>query len=325
MAYYNLSGDIMGSFYALICAFFWGVSNVYTRKGNQEDVMDRHMGLFISLFVNLVINLVAITVYMIAKKSITLNVKGLLIFGAAGLLNSFIGRWFLFSSIAIIGASRAGTLKMTSPVFTVLAGLMILGEVINKVAFIGIIVILFGVLLITYETGNRHKDTQSEENTFVCGDVVTLKSINLKKTHIGIILGILSGLTFGTGNLFRKIGLGVLPNPIVGFLTGSIVAVGSSVIYHIAQGKGHKLILALRHCWNSSYMIVGVFSSLAVFSMFFSLQTTPISIASSIAAAEPLFTMCVSLLLEGKKEKLGIKTFASALIIPIGVYLLLTL
>ena len=69
-------------------------------------------------------------------------------------------------------------------------------------------------------------------------------------------------------------------------------------------------------------MIVGVFSSLAVFSMF-SLQTTPISIAGSISAAEPLFTMCVSLLLEGKKEKLGIN-IRSALIIPIGVYLLLT-
>lgn len=297
----------MGQLFALLFAVNYGLSNVFASKAIETREIDKFTGLYITLFINSMISITVFTVYLLSGAKIAINLTGIVFFGIAGFLNSFLTRGVFFMAIPYIGVSRAGIFKITSPIYAILGGVLILNEVMKGKALIGAITIFTGIIFISLETiREKHK-----EDISVLNSVITMP----KK---GIGLGLLSGFFLGTGNIFRKLGIIHIPNSILGASVGSLVAFFAILIFQLVKGKKQELFLAIRDI-NRDYFLSGAFSSVALYCLFVALYFIPVSYANSISASESLFTMFWSLVLCGKKEILTVRTFIGAVIIIIGI------
>jgi drug/metabolite transporter (DMT)-like permease len=303
----------VGQILALLSAIFMGFGNVCARKGMDEGKIDRFSGLFITLTVNNVLNFSFLIITLFRSGGIALNVEGLVYNTVAGISNSFVGRWTLFASIASIGAARAGILKVVTPLFAILGGVFLLREGVTAQAWLGIFVVLSGVVYVALET------SASGERLRV-GPLAKRRFFPAR----GIMLGLLASFCFAGGNICRKLGVSYIPSPLWSVTVGSLAAWASAGIVLLAWGKGPEMVAALQKM-NPYYLCAGLFTSLALYSLFGSLEMIPISIASSIGATEALFTILASRILAGAQEMLSWRVVAGALVVIGGVVILITM
>lgn len=307
----------MGQIFSLLSAASWGIGNVYALKAMDDKDIDRFTGLCITLFVNNIINIIILAVYCLFAPGIAVNASGLLFFSIGGFLNSFVGRGIFFLSISLIGASRAGIFKIISPLFAIIAGVFILNEVMSRWVWVGTIIVLTGVLFMSLETMGQGKRLEAAKNV---SSTLAKSSISKK----GIILGLSAGFFLASGNVFRKVGLTYIPDSILGVSVGSFVAFIAALIFLTMSGRMKSFISAVKKM-NRSYLIAGIWTSVALYALFLALIYIPISVANSITASEPLFTMLASLVLLGKREVLTMRTLAGAAVVITGIILLVVL
>ncbi|MGE5605554.1 MAG: EamA family transporter, partial [Bacteroidota bacterium] len=226
------------------------------------------------------------------------------------------------------GASRAGVLKVITPIFAIIGGVVLLNEIITIPAWIGIIIVLAGVVLISIETAEKKDRLAVTEFAAPSGgDAVGQKKFTKWHGNIplkGLILGLIASLFFAGGNVCRKVGVTYLPNPLMGVTIGSLVALVSAVSVQLALGKGGQMIAALKNI-NRSYLFSGIATALALYCLFWSLELTSISVASSIGASEALFTILAGKALLSKKEYLNWRLIIGALVVIGGVIMLITM
>ena len=304
----------MGQLFALLFGASYGLSNVFASKAVENNETDKFTGQYITLLINSIINIIVFVVYLIFNTKITINFPGVLFFSIAGFLNSFLSRGIFLTAIPYIGVSRAGIFKITSPMFAIIGGVVILNETLNGKVLIGVIVIISGILFISLETMRKNQADKSS--------VLNVASSIISIPRKGIILGLLSGFLLGTGNVFRKIGINYIPSSILGVTLGSLVAFFSIVIFQVIRGKSKELLNATKNM-NRDYFISGVFSSIALYCIFLALKYIPVSYANSIGASESLFTMFWSLIICGNKEILTIRTLIGAIIVITGITILM--
>lgn len=316
----------MGQILAVVSAIFWGISNVFARKGMEDGRTDRHVGLFITLLVNNIVNLVFLVAYILIEGGLQLNARGVIYFALGGSFNSFAGRGLLFLSISRIGAARAGVIKVTTPLFAIFGGIFLLNEVMSGRAWTGIAVILVGVFYIALETLNNNSQlaVQEVETTDESDGGSEVAPIHKNSSQIGIVLAVLASICLGSGNVFRKAGLLHIPSSLLGVSIGSFFALIFCTVLVLLKGKGKEIIEAVRQMKNY-YFWSGLYTSAALYCLFLSLKLIPVSIANSIQSSEALFTMFASIILLGQKEVLTMRTFIGASIVISGVILLLTL
>lgn len=305
----------MGQLFALLFSASYGLSNVFTSRAIGNKDVDRFTGQYITVFVNTLINLAVLMVYLMSGPNVNINYKGILFFGIAGFLNSFLSRGIFYSAIPYIGVSRAGAFKITSPMFSIIGGVVVLNEVLHRKALIGAVIVISGILFLSLETVRQnHADKNSvldAASSFMC----------IPKK--GIMLGLLSGFLLGVGNIFRKLGVVCIPSSIIGVFAGSLAAFFALIIFQSVKGKARELVSATKHM-SKDYLLSGIFSSIALYCVFMSLKYIPVSYANSIGASESLFTMLWSLAICGKKEVLTVYTFIAAIIVIAGIALLMT-
>ncbi len=320
----------MGYFLALVSAFFFGASNIFFRIGLKRSkiTVDKQVGLFVTVLINNLINIVVLLIFYATQPFPKANLRGVAFFVVAGLLTTFLGRLLLFNTIQRVGASRATSLKITSPFFTVLVGVIFLKEIISLQGYLGIALVLAGVLFISRETslnGNGKnsltkapgKDGEEVEKA----DFSKAKDANY--VVIGIVLGVLTGLSFGIGNVFRKLGVTYYPYPIIGVAIASFTALICVFAIILWQGKLNLLPKVFRREVLESYIPGGICTSLGLYSFFYSLNVTPVSIANSIEAIEPMFVFMFSYMFFKKEEGVSLKVVISGLAIIMGVILII--
>lgn len=287
---------------------------MFTSKAISHKEIDRFTGQFITVFINTIINLLVLIIYLLSGASINMNFMGILFFGIAGFLNSFLSRGVFYAAIPYIGVSRAGAFKITSPMFAIIGGIVILNEVLHWKALIGATIVILGILFLSLETIRQN---QRDEDS-----VLNVANSIIPMPKKGILLALLSGFILGIGNVFRKLGVNYLPSSILGTCIGSVVAFVTIVAFQAINGKAKELVSATKNM-NRDYLMSGIFSSIALYCVFMSLKYIPVSLANSIGASESLFTMLWSLIICGKKELITIRTFTCAIIVITGITLLM--
>jgi len=308
----------LGLFFALIATMLFGISNIFARKGLEDhDDIDSNKGVLINLVIVNLVNLPILFFYMITKSLPGYNWNSIIYFIAAGFLNTFIGRMLLFSSIELIGPSRAGSFKIVSPAIVILVGFFFLGEKLSISVWIGSMTILLGVYMVSRET--KEMGGLLKTNHFRTQNTLQDNKAHYKK---GILLGLLSGVAFGSGNIFRKLGINLFPSFIMGVSIGSFVALLCSSIFIAIKGEAKEGLVALKRYWIGPYFWSGLLTSLALFCFFQSLQLAPASIVNSIIASECLFTMLFSKIIIGHSEHLNMNTVVRSLVIVIGLIIL---
>ena len=299
----------LGQIFAVLFSASYGLSNVFTAKALSNATIDKFTGQYITLLVNSVINLIVLLIYFLFFTTETIEPVGILYFAIAGFFNSFLSRGIFYASIPYIGVSRAGILKITSPLFAITGGILILGEKLSKYGYIGAALVISGIFLLSIETMRAQR-------------IGILGKDKEKVSSIGVALGILSGFILGVGNIFRKLGINSIPSSIIGASIGSFAALVAIIIYKILVGKKEDLINSTKLI-NKDYLISGILSSLALYCVFISLKYIPVSQTNSIGASESLFTMLWSTILLKKRELINARIIIISLIVISGISILL--
>ncbi len=323
----------MGVALALSSAFFFGLSNVYASRGNIYGGINTHEGLLLTLIVNNCVNFLLLPVIFFFTILPDFNWLGVSSFVGAGFFTSFLGRLLLFSGILIIGASRSGSLKITAPLFTIIIAVFILKEQITALHFLGIAIILSGVLIVVRETQEKVKmvDVFDDKESLIIGRQEQLpledlqQSKSKKNMKAGILITLFSGLSFGIGNVLRKVGVVYYPNPLMGGVINSFASLLFLVIlifYNPIKSFTSidiKFNNLLKRKGSREYVISGFSTSCAIYSLYFSLSFLEVSIVNTIVSIEALFIIIIASVLLKNKDYISKTLVLGAVTIITGI------
>lgn len=301
----------MGVLFALASAMSWGISNVFARKAQLCGACDRLSGLYITLTVNNVLNLLVLSISLLFLPAPTLNAQGLVFFAMGGLLNSCIGRGLIFLSISRIGAPKAGVIKGVTPVFVLLGGVFLLRESLGTFDLAGILLAILGVLVVSLDM--LYADRTAARSTGTRG--VSWK---------GILIGLAATLFLASGNLCRKAGLGLIPDSILGVTVGGLSGLVFLTAFLLFSGRLRTALRAVFHM-DKNYLLAGIFTALALYLLFLSLLTLPVSAANSFTASEPLFTLAANCLILKKQDKITWRLVLGGSLVIAGAVILILL
>ncbi|MCF8009838.1 MAG: DMT family transporter [Clostridiales bacterium] len=295
--------ELIGELLVICTALFFSLSNIYNRRAMEQ--MDRDHGMIITLIVNNVFYLLLLA-GIIFFNGITINMQAVIWFVLAGAATSFVGRQVLLESIKVNGAPRAGAYKVSSPVFTIIIGIGILGEKINMGSIIGIVICIAGIWFVSVKRINN--DSQSTEKPE-------------KFNFTGLMLGLGSGLAMAVGLATRKVGLDLWSSPVAGALIGSIVGLILMYISFLARGKNiyWKYMLDKRAV---NFYYSGLCTSVAILLFFFGIELITVTVANVIASMESIFTVVLSVLMLRSQEKITPSLVAGAALVTFGVSLI---
>ena len=235
-------------------------------------------------------------------------------------MHQFRGQGPALIFLPILGAARAGLARATMPVFVLIGGVLILGERFGPLAWLGICIVLSGLLLMSYDA--VRKDNKITPET-VQADAEKKKAERLLFAK-SIVLAMIAIIIMAAGSIFRKAGVSTVPDTILAVTIGSFSALLTCVVTLLVKRKGREMLIAIKNI-DPYFLMSGLLASVAIYCMVSSMRRIPVGLTNSISATEPLFTIIfVWLMKEGKKEKLGIQTFFSGVIIVIGTIILMS-
>lgn len=317
----------MGEGLALLSAACFAIYSILAKKGMAWG--DKELGALITLVENNIFNLAVLLLNGQWGTFARLPWEAVLFFSGAGLFTSLIGRFLLFNSIERIGPSRAGTFKVATPVYTVLIGIFILGETLSGLDLWGILLTLAGLFFVSYQPvpkeqpGPGKPAASADIGMNNSGYTLSIGKQAFKANSAwGITFGLLSGLSFSTGNIFRKAGMNIMSAPVEGTAIGSLIALLVSGLFLGFKGKLNRAELARILPGMKYFVAGGVFNSVALFSFFFSLRLIPVSVANVVVSVEPLFLVAFSFLWLRRQEDINLRLLAGALCSFVGVTLI---
>lgn len=311
----------MGEIAALLAGFFLSSGNLMARQGMKK--MDRTSGLLVTLLANNLVNLCAVAVLLAFCLLPGFSWLGVIYFVVAGALTSFVARFFLFAGIERIGASRAGLLKTSAPIFTVFFGATLLGERLSILEYAGSAVVLTGLYLLSASPEELGKAAAPPAGITAAGS-----EMKPWKMEAGLVYGLLSGFFLSVGQVFRKLGIMHLPSPVVGVAVGGLASLLGFVIFFGLKNGGRAITGPITQTMRLSpgcrgYLYCGVLTTLAQYLFFFSLLYTSLSITNILAATENLFNLLLIAVFFRGDELLTRRLVFLTLLVLSGVVLIM--
>ena len=273
----------MGEWVALLSACCFAAANVTIMLGARVDAQDN--GVFLSI---LLTTGIAGTIWLFQGLQYgwpVLNAGGVLWFAGAGVLTIFIGRVFHYASVQHLGAMRASAVKRLNPLFSVILGVVLLGESFDFAMLAGMLLIGagFGVLIRQALAGRAVELTD--------GGAEAASSWGASLHKLGFFYGPVSALAYAVGYVARKQGLNLLPDAAFGTMLGSLV--GALMFVLMAQFVTSYRI-ALRSTFtqfNPWLLASGVLSSAGQLLYFVALSHSSISRVAVISSLEAFATI----------------------------------
>ena len=222
------------------------------------------------------------------------NMTSMLWFAIAGVLTIFIGRVFLYASVQRLGAVPASAVKRLNPLFSVLLGVLLLGESFDWAMAAGMLLIAasFAVLIRQSLTSVRPAEGEAQ------------RSLRATLANLGYFYGPVSALAYAFGYVARKQGLVGMPDPAFGTMFGSIV--GALVFVLIARFVDSYKVALQRtfSVFNPWLFAAGVLSSAGQLLYFAALNGSSIARCAMLSSMEAFFTIFFTVLVTRSGKQL---------------------
>ena len=141
-----------GVLWAIVSAISFGLFQTISRKASMN------VNAFFHTFFLMIIStsfMIISTLMLEDIKQITLylTLQGIFYFAVAGIIHFVLGWTLLTVSQNRIGASRTSALVGTAPFFATLIGYLFFQEILSFLTILGIILVVSGIYLVTYNKG----------------------------------------------------------------------------------------------------------------------------------------------------------------------------
>ncbi len=183
-----------------------------------------------------------------------------------------------------IGASKTGVLIGTTPVFTAIIGFLIFQEKLTFMVFLGIGIVIFGIIMISSNRGEKEKLYRKRKMLFGLG----------------------AALCYSISPLFVRLGLNNFNYPVIAVGTGLFIALLTSIIMltlsKIRQKKILKIFIPGRPFFYQ--IIAGILIGSATLLRYAALNESPLAIVSTLSRINiPVIMVISPVILKSSLEK----------------------
>jgi len=213
--------QLVGESAAVATSFCWTLSSLYFTNAG------RRIGwLSVNAYRTIMgIGLLAVTHLILLGTLVPLaSVSQWFWMGLSGIVGLGIGDSCLFASYLIIGPRRSLLLMSLAPAFAAASAYVMLGETIDQLAFVGIVITLLGVVMVILEEEERSGETR----------------ISGKQRAAGVVLGLISAIGQGVGLVLSKKGIELNPAVVLNPLSATLMRLllGALFIWMLALLSG---------------------------------------------------------------------------------------
>ena len=286
-----------GKLLALTSAFFFGIGPVVLSLGFQKASSDLAV---LTTYVFGLPMLVLLSPFLGGFQLDGLSLGTLLLFATGGLLGPLLGRTLLYNGIERLGSSRAFTIKNAAPLVTATLATLVLSEPVVLRRWLAIVVIVIGLAII----GKRSSIAPGP----------------LPRRVSGLILAVLSAISFGLQPVVMKLGLQESAEPLSASVIGTAAALLGFLLYLLFSGRLRSLQFDRRSL--GFFGFVGVAHTLGFLTINFAVNADDVTLVYPISATAPLFTFVMSYFLLKNVERLTLWDLVGMLAIMAGVVVL---
>ncbi len=275
---------------AIVSATFFGGSVLLSRQGLRY--VDAQTGSMISIATTTAIYS-CIAPFVV--KAEYFRSPGIWVFVASGCVHPLVSMAMSFEATRRVGATVSSTIGSTSPWFSSVAAVLLLGERVTWPIVAGTLATVGGAMVLT----SRGRAPRG----YSLG---------------ALVFAFAAALVRGTNSLTGKFGLLILPVPFMaGWVSFMVSCTGSILVYRLRKGK---LPLDLPKGGRKWFCMTGCCISVAIFCMYYALSHGSVVVIGPIVAAYPLVTLILTLLLH--QEILSGRVILGTLIVVAGVVLI---
>jgi uncharacterized membrane protein len=281
---------------AIMAAFFYSMGMITARLGLKDT--DTFTGALISMIFSFIGSLFIFIFYVPISHFAS---WALIYFIIAGLSGPCIGRFLLFIGINRVGSSIASTLYAIKPLFSALAAVLILGENLTSGIAAATVIMVAGLAIVSFEESGKKLETSWSKKD--------------------MIFPIMAGAAYGLSHVFRKIGLNINHDPLMGVVVQNVAALLFSLTLAVFKKDHQQVTVNHRQAWIF-FGLSGIFSVLGQLLMFLALNTGSVIIVSPLSAISPLFVIIIAGLFLRKVERVTWKIILGAVLIIGGTVML---
>jgi DME family drug/metabolite transporter len=286
----------MAATLAIIAAFLYGLAMIMAQIGLKDT--DTFSGALISMIFSFIGSLFLFIYYVPISHFAN---WGLIYFIIAGLSGPCIGRFLLFIGINRVGGSIASTLYSIKPLFSAIAAVLILGEHLTTGIAAATVIMVGGLAIVSFEeSGKKIESSWSKKD---------------------LIFPIMAGAAYGLSHVFRKIGLNINHEPLMGVVVQNVTALSFSIILVLFKKNHQKVTVNNRKAWIV-FGLSGIFSVLGQLATFHALNIGSVIIVSPLSAISPLFVIVIAGIFLRKVERVTWKIILGAVLIIGGTFML---
>ena len=289
--------------FALSTAVFLSLRNITLRIGLTKA--DAVVGVFLSAVIAIPIS-VAVTLlqgdFFISLNYSILNVA---LLGAAGVVHYVLGRIFLYSSIKLIGASRATTVLQAYVVVATLLSMAFLGEVIELETGVGIALIIPGLMIMS-GSGPTADKTSASGRTF----------------RRGFHYAILAIIFWAMPPVFVRAAVMDLGSPLVGNVISNIFGLVAVMGYMIPSHGLEKIKKTDRRSMKI-LLLASILTSLSQLTQYMALGLGNVALVTPLTSTHILITMAISYLFLQRLERVNPKVVLAGALVLVGLYLII--
>lgn len=136
-----------GYLWAILSGLGFGLFQAFNKRASL--VLDYRVGTFGLLLASSLILILASLVTKSLSLVSSISLTAAAYFALAGIIQFSLGWTFLTLSQKKVGAPRTSALVSTAPLFAIMVGILFLGEVLNWITVLGIIMVVAGISLLT--------------------------------------------------------------------------------------------------------------------------------------------------------------------------------
>ena len=284
---------------ALLPAVLWGLGPIFDKRGMAAGGGATQAAIVV-VVIDTGLYWLALLVTSWPNPLSGLTVDLVVVFAVAGLFGTAMARILVFVGVQRVGASINSAGISTRPLFATLLALGFLGEPLGPLTGVGIVVLVGGLMLLTYSKG---------------GDVSGWRPRD-------VLFPVSAAAVFGAGNVLRRYGFGDTTATALQAVTINETAAFVALAAYALATRGTDVLDAPRESYRY-FTGSGLVTAIALLSFFtaLSMEAGRVAIVDSLAATAPLFTTVFAAVLLRDVERVTRGVVAGALLVVVGAVL----
>ncbi|WP_201319346.1 DMT family transporter [Paenibacillus sp. EPM92] len=300
----------MGVFFSFVTAVLFALCNIYSRKASKGITGLQAIVLTVTLNFLFFFPLGVITKYI--QGTPWPDFSTILLFLLVGVLGTFLGRWGLYNSIALIGPSRGSLIKNSAPLFAILLAFLFFYQLPTWLSFIGIFTIMAGIWISGWKKEDVQNSTPEKETLF-----------QNRRWYKGIILGVAAAFLFAAADIVRAVSIQHYSDIIIATGFSTLGAWLAMLVFLMLRGE-----LVERHrshftALNKNLVLASCYAGAAQLTNFYALKMLFVPYVSALVATAPIWTAVLSYMMLRDDEKFGAVFWTSLGLITGGACLII--